>query len=226
MSLQRRDTRFGPASSRGATPDSGEESNETRSSRGSVLETSNKLRKRSWAETPLQSPRSLAGAEAPLKIPPESSGQNIERAPSSIHVAPLTYKRSKTSDTKKYTPPWESLQMRFKLDLEEVVVIASQESGRLVAVREFSGADADKRIDTLDQIRRENHHEGSKHMLGFLECFSYHDIRYAVFEHDINDCEKLPITLNHYALIADYPTESHLGTILGQVSLLEFCEIS
>jgi hypothetical protein len=220
MSLQRSNTRFGPGSIRGPTPDSGEESSGTRSSHDSA---STKLRKRSRAsrgsDTPLQSPRQIPGGEAPRKIPPQLSGQNIEKA---IPSAPLSYKRSKASDTKiNYKAPWESLQKRFKLDLEEVVLIASQEDGRLVAVREFSDADADKRIDTLDRIRRESHHESSKYLLSLLECFSYDGIRYAVFEHDINHCEKLSITLNHYALIADYPSESHLATILGQVCLLE-----
>jgi hypothetical protein len=213
MSLQRTITRFGPASIRGGTPDS-EESSGTLSSLDS---TSNKLKKRSWAgreeKTPLHSPRQLTdrrGDEAPLKIPRQSSDQVIQDAVPSTN----TYRVSVADDTKvEHTFPWESLQRRFRLELDDVVIIASRKDGHLVAVKEFTGPDADQKIAMLDRIRREN----VKNLLLFHECFSYEGTRYAIFEHGINGGEKLSITLNHYALIAHYPTESQLATILAQV---------
>ena len=77
MSLQRRDTRFGILSIRGATPDSDEnESNEA----GGLLtasdnDSSNKLKKRSWASL---------DKEAPSKIHRQSEGKDREEARPSL----------------------------------------------------------------------------------------------------------------------------------------------
>ncbi|ELR05484.1 hypothetical protein VC83_07155 [Pseudogymnoascus destructans] len=45
--------------------------------------------------------------------------------------------------------PWERLQMRFNLSLNEPVIIATQKDSLLVAVRKFSGPDAEKKLDML-----------------------------------------------------------------------------
>jgi hypothetical protein len=99
------------------------------------------------------------------------------------------------------------------LKLNDSVIIATQKDGRFVAVREFSGPDADRKINMLQRIRHEN-------FLAFLECFNLEGSRFAVFEHEITRGEKLSVTLNHYALIAHYPTEPQLAIILEQVSPL------
>ena len=100
--------------------------------------------------------------------------------------------------------------------LEDSVMIASQKDGRFVAVREFSGPDADWKINMLQRIQ----HEKVPNFLALLDCFNFEGIRYAVFEHEINGEEKLPVTLRQYALIAPDITEQQLATILGQVSPL------
>ncbi|KFY03093.1 hypothetical protein O988_01706 [Pseudogymnoascus sp. VKM F-3808] len=106
--------------------------------------------------------------------------------------------------------PWERLQMRFNLSLNEPVIIATQKDGLLVAVRKFSGPDAKKKLDMLCRIRNEN-------FLKFLESFSFEGSQYAVFEHELANGEKLPICLSHYATLVTYPTESQLAVILRQI---------
>jgi hypothetical protein len=112
----------------------------------------------------------------------------------------------------KNSSPWKSLTKHFFLMLNDSVIIASQKNSRLVAVREFSGLDADRKVKMLQRIRHKN-------FVKFLECFSFEGSRYAVLEHEISSEEKLAITLHQYALITPYPTEQELATILGQVSL-------
>jgi hypothetical protein len=119
----------------------------------------------------------------------------------------------------KHSSPWDSLRRHFSLMLEDSVTIASrkdiasQEDALLVAVRQFSGPDADRKVDMLQRIRNEN-------FLAFLECFSFEESRYVVLEHEISTEEKLPVTLRQFALISDYHTEKELAIILGPVSLL------
>ena len=106
--------------------------------------------------------------------------------------------------------------------LNDSVMIASQKDGRFVAVREFSGLDTDQKIKMLQRIQHEMLQQIQREnvpLLAFLKCFSFKGIRYAVFEHEINDSEKLPVTLAQYALIAPDPTDQQLATILGPVSL-------
>ena len=100
--------------------------------------------------------------------------------------------------------------------LEDSVTIASQKDGRFVAVRQFLGPDADRKINMLQRIQNKK----VPNFLAFLDCFSFEGIQYAVFEHEINDKEKLPVTLAQYALIAPHLTEQQLATILGPVSLI------
>jgi hypothetical protein len=106
--------------------------------------------------------------------------------------------------------PWQGFTRHFTLFLEDAAIIASQEGGRLVAVRKLSGPKADRKVAMLERIRHEN-------FLAFLECFSHEGFLYAVFEHEIKPGVHLPITLSHYALVRLYPTELQLATILGQV---------
>jgi hypothetical protein len=55
----------------------------------------------------------------------------------------------------------------------------------------------------LQQIQ----HENVPNLLAFLKCFSFEGIRYAVFKHEINNREKLSVTLTQYTLIAPDPTD-------------------
>src|SRR5271154_322133 len=103
--------------------------------------------------------------------------------------------------------------------LEDSVTIAirkditSQKDALLVAVRQLSGPDADRKVDMLGRIQNEN-------FLQFLDCFSFEESRYVVLEHEINKEEKLPVTLRQFALISPYHPEEDLATILQPVSLL------
>jgi hypothetical protein len=92
--------------------------------------------------------------------------------------------------------------------------ITSQKDALLVAVRQLSGPNADRKVDMLRRIQNEN-------FLQFLDCFSFEESRYVVLEHEINKEEKLPVTLRQFALISPYPTEEQLAVILRQVSLLQ-----
>jgi hypothetical protein len=210
MSLQRRGTLFGPPSIRGATPDSHENgSNEADSLLVAPGKDSNKLKKRAWA---------AEDEEAPPKIRGQSEGKDQEEArqslnkfiPQAIHSKVSTGGNVRTQ----HSSPWGSLTKRFTLSLEDSVTIASRKDGLFVAVREFSGPDADRKLNVLRKIRNEN----LPNLLVFLECFSFEGSLFAVFEHEITRGEKLTITLNHYALIKHYPTESQLAIILRQVS--------
>ena len=212
MSLQRSHTRFGLYSVKGAPPDSDEnDSNET----GPLLvapdnDSSNKLRKRSW-ESQDDGP--------PLKIHRQSRDGHQKEARSGLKKSHIPQAiQSKVSAAGniriKHSSPWEILTKRFRLSLEDSVMIASREDGRLVAVREFFGPDADRKINMLQRIRQEN----VSNFLEFLDCFSFEGIRYAVFEHEINKEEKLPVTLCQYARTLLDPTDQQLATILGQVS--------
>jgi hypothetical protein len=92
--------------------------------------------------------------------------------------------------------------------------IASQKDALLVAMRQFSGPNADRKVNMLRRIQNEN-------FLAYLDCFSFKESRYVVLEHEINKEEKLPVTLRQFALISPYPTKEQLAVILGQVSLLQ-----
>jgi hypothetical protein len=78
--------------------------------------------------------------------------------------------------------------------------IANQKDALLVAIRQLSGPDADRKVDILQRIQNEN-------FLAYLDCFSFEESRYIVLEHEINKEEKLPITLRQFALISPYPTK-------------------
>jgi hypothetical protein len=211
MSLQRRGTLFGPPSIRGATPDSHENgSNEADSllvASGNDSKTSKK--------------RVLAAEdeEAPPKIRRQSEGEDPEEARQSLDRFIPQARQSEasvgTNVRMEHSSPWESLTKRFTLSLEDSVTIASRENGLFVAVREFSGPDAGRKVSMLRRIRNKD----LSNLLAFQECFSFKGFHFAVFEHEITRGEKLSITLSHYALIKHYPTESQLAIILRQVSL-------
>jgi hypothetical protein len=111
---------------------------------------------------------------------------------------------------------WGSLTKRFTLSLEDSVTITSRKDRLFVAIREFLGLDADRKVTILQRIQNKN----LPNLLAFLECFSFKGSRFAVFKHEITRGEKLPVTLSHYALIKHYPTELQLAIILRQMSLL------
>ena len=93
-------------------------------------------------------------------------------------------------------------------------MITSQKDRRFVTIREFLGLDTDQKINMLQRIR----HKNVLNFLAFLKCFSFKGIQYTVFEHKINNKEKLPVTLAQYALAVPYITKQQLATILRQVS--------
>jgi hypothetical protein len=210
MSLERRGTLFGPPSIRGATPDSHENGSIEANSLVASGNDSKRSKKRVWA----------AEDEAPPKIRRQSEGEDREEARQSLDTFIPQARQSKasagTNVRMEHSSPWGSLTKRFTLSLEDSVTIASRKDGLFVAVREFSGPDADRKVAMLRRIRNEN----LPNLLAFLECFSFEGSRFAVFEHEITRGEKLPVTLSHYALIKHYPTESQLAIILRQVSLL------
>jgi hypothetical protein len=211
MSLERRGTLFGPPSIRGVTPDSHEngsiEANPLLVASGND---SKRLKKRVWAAEDEEAP--------PIRR--KSEGKDLEEARQSLDRFTPQAMQSKASASgnvrMQHSSPWGSLTKRFTLSLEDSVTIASREDGLFVAVREFSGPDADRKVSMLRRIRNEN----LRNLLAFLECFSFKGSRFAVFEHEITRGEKLPVTLSHYALIKHYPNESQLAIILRQVSLL------
>jgi hypothetical protein len=203
MSLERRGTLFGPPSIRGVTPDSHENGSiEANSLLVASGNNSNKLKKKL--------------EEAPPKIrghykDQDEVGQSLHKfIPQAIQSKVSTGGNVRTQ----HSSPWGSLTKRFTLSLEDSVTIASRKDGLFVAVREFSGPDADRKLNVLRKIRNEN----LPNLLVFLECFSFEGSLFAVFEHEITRGEKLTITLNHYALIKHDPTEPQLAIILRQVS--------
>lgn len=200
MGLERKNTRFGL---RGATPDSNDESSDTRSLVSERSDGSSKLRKRN---------RASRDDEAPPKMP----RRDDEEARTGLK--PLYLPQAVGNVRMKDSSPWQSLTEEFSLMLNDSVTIASQKNGRFVAVREFSGPDADRKVNMLQRIQ-------DKNFIAFLDCFSFKGSYYVVFEHEIDYkehgityWEKFPVTLSQYALIIPYPTERQLATILGQVS--------
>jgi hypothetical protein len=221
--LQRRDTRFGLSSLRKATDN--DESNDTTSL---LDDSSKKLRKRHLA-SPDSSQNSSRGSsresspyyEAPLKMPRLSQdGEEAKTTLKTLYLPQAVQHKAVGSVRMKHSSPWESYEKGFCLMLEDSVTIAirkditSQKDALFVAVRQFSGPDADQKVDMLRRIQNEK-------FLALLECFSFEKSRYVVLEHEINKEEKLPVTLRQFALISPYPTEEQLAVILGQVSLLQ-----
>ena len=203
MSLQRRGTLFGPPSIRESTPESHENGSiEADSLFVAPGNDSNKLKKK-----PEEAPPKIRGRDKDQ----EKGGQSLNKfIPQAIQSKVSTGGNVRTQ----HSSPWGNLTKRFTLSLEDSVTIASRKDGLFVAVREFSGPDADRKLNVLRKIRNEN----LSNLLVFLECFSFEGSLFAVFEHEITRGEKLTVTLNHYALIKHYPTESQLAIILRQVS--------
>jgi hypothetical protein len=146
MSLRKSNTRFN--SLRG-TPESDDESNGKRSLRAVPgNDSSDKLRKRSLPNQ---------DNEAPLEKRPQSQGQagtgfNGLHIPQAVHS-----KAGSVGNVRmKHSLLWESLRKDFYLRLEDSVVIASQKDGRFVAVREFSGPHADRKVNMLQRIQGKN----------------------------------------------------------------------
>jgi hypothetical protein len=75
--------------------------------------------------------------------------------------------------------------------LNNSVIIASQKDKRFVAVREFSGPDADQKVNMLQRIQEENRIQDKnkiqdKNFIAFLNCFSFEGSCYVVFKHETN----------------------------------------
>ena len=68
-----------------------------------------------------------------------------------LHILQVIH--SKTSSVSnmriKHLSLWESLRKEFYLQLKDSVIIASQNDGYFVAVREFSGSHADWKVNIL-----------------------------------------------------------------------------
>ena len=202
---------FEPPSVRGVAPESyDDESIETDSL--ASKHPSKKLQKRAWA---------AENDEPPPRSREKSEDRNQQEVSQGLNRFTPHVMQSKASASGvvriQHSSPWKSLIKRFTLSLEDSVTIASREGGLFVAVREFSGPDTEQKVAMLQRIRKDNPTE----FLAFLECFSFEGSHFVVFEHEIiKGGEKLAVTLNHYALIQNYPTESQLAIILEQVSLL------
>jgi hypothetical protein len=102
---------------------------------------------------------------------------------------------------------------RWKLDLNDKVIIASRGDTSLVAVRNFSGPDAEKKVQTLWRIKHDK-------FIALLGCFCSENSLYAIFEHDISKEETIVVTLSQFALSDPYIDEFQLAKILGQVGPL------
>jgi hypothetical protein len=231
MSLQRSNTRFGLSSLRNVTPDSDDNSNDTRPLlAGPEYDSSNKLRKRGWASRDSSrhsSRESSQDYEIPPKVQRVSRDGDGEEArigfqgPKMLQATQLK-PRAFFNVKMKYSSPWDSYRKHFSMMLNDSVTIASrkdivsQGDALIIAVRQFSGPNTDRKVAMLQRIRNEN-------FLMCLEYFSFQESLYVVLEHELNKEEKLPITLYQYTLIDPYPTEEELVLILGPVSLLLRC---
>jgi hypothetical protein len=211
MSLVRKNTRFGL---RGATPESDDESSDTRSPVAESTDGSSKLKKRNWASR---------DDEAPPRKRQFSRDRSDEETGTGLKS--LYLPQAVGNVRMKDSSPWESLTEEFSLMLNDSVTIASQKNGRFVAVREFSGPDAYRKVNMLQKIQDKMQNIQDNNFIAFLDCFSFEGSCYVVFEHEIDYkehgityWEKFPVTLSQYALIIPYPTEQQLATILGQVS--------
>jgi hypothetical protein len=201
MSLERRNTRFGL---RGATPESDDESSDTRSLVAESSDGSLKLRKR----------RASRDDEARLKMRRFSQDRDGKEAGTGLQSLYLPWAVGNVR--MKHSSPWESLRRDFSLVLNDSVTIASQKNGRFVAVREFSGEDADRKVNMLRRIE-------DKNFIAFLDCFSFEGSCYVVFEHEIDYkehgityWEKFPVTSQYALIIPIPPTAASNHTWTGE----------
>lgn len=208
MALQRTLTRFGPSTLREATPESNDQSTGTRSSAPvSDDDSAHKLRKRGHAsrdgEPPLETRR----------VTRDSGGEDAGTGLKDLHMPRVVESGNGVVGyvMTKHGSPWESLEKRFSLALNDLVTIASRKDKRLVAVRKFSGPGVERKVGMLQRIRHKN-------FVALLDCFSFDESCYAIVEHEISDKETLLITLSQFALAGPYPNEFELAAVLGQVS--------
>ena len=96
--------------------------------------------------------------------------------------------------------PWNSLGEDYELNLEGFVTIASQRTfpRDSVIVKRLKGTGIDEKFRMLRRVRHRNFHN-------VLECFSFQDCRYVVFEH-------VPISLAHVVKSPPYLSELELGS--------------
>ncbi|CZR65348.1 uncharacterized protein PAC_15248 [Phialocephala subalpina] len=181
MNLQRRVTQFGLPSLRETTPVSNDkESNETGYALAAHDNDSNNLRKRTLGSrdggAPAKIPRHLEDSDRGKPRPSPNRLDILRGQPKAVDDVNILH-----------SSPWEKLKGRFTLSLEDSVIIASRRDGTFVAVRKFSGPDADGKASMLQRIRREN----LSNLLKILEFFSFEESPYVVFEHEITREEKL-----------------------------------
>lgn len=197
MALQRSNTRFGLDSLRGAPPESDDQSADARPP-GPVsdYDSANKLRKRGTASRDGEPPPKT-------RLMARDRGREDGR--------PGLRELHSPRIVEKHTSPWANLEKRFSLVLNDLVIVASQKDARLVAVREFSGPNAKRKVDMLERIR-------DKNFVLLLDRFSFDESCYAIVEHEISDKETLLITLSQFARVGPYLKESQLAAVVGQVS--------
>lgn len=104
--------------------------------------------------------------------------------------------------------PWVRYRRVYELNFDGPVSVVSERVTpyNLFIVKHLEGRTASKRVRMLQAVRHRSFHY-------MLECFSFGDSYFAVFEHD-------PISLAHIAKSPPYLTELELAAVLGQVSLL------
>jgi hypothetical protein len=109
--------------------------------------------------------------------------------------------------------PWEvdTFEPRYKLSLNDLVIIASREDASLVAVRIFSGRYAEQKFHTLNEIKHEK-------FLAMLGCFLFEKSLYIILEHDISEKETIAVTLSQFGQAKPPFNDSELANVLGQVS--------
>ena len=102
--------------------------------------------------------------------------------------------------------PWDTFELSFSCKLAGTVAIAAHRSrpSRVIAIRQYSAADAETMLQRFRHIQHEN-------IMCSSECYRHNCSLYAV----VND---LPLTLEHLGSRAVCPNEVQLGSIMRQVS--------
>ena len=102
--------------------------------------------------------------------------------------------------------PWDTFELSFSCKLAGTVAIAAHRSrpSRVIAIRQYSAADAETMLQRFRHIQHEN-------IMCSSECYRHNCSLYAVVD-------DLPLTLEHLGSRAVCPNEVQLGSIMRQVS--------
>jgi hypothetical protein len=109
--------------------------------------------------------------------------------------------------------PWDTYRRALNCKLAGTVIIAvhCNRPSRIIAIREYSGDDADKMIQ---RFRHFNH----PNILSARECYTHGSSMYALVE-------DLPLTLEHLVGCRNlYPNEAELASMIWQVFHLPNCK--